>query len=63
MNDSVIRFYMHEGQTHQGALLYKWLLERARNLSVPGGSVFKAIAGYGRHRVVHDNVFVEHWGN
>jgi len=54
-----LRFYMHENQKHRGELLYEWLLEQAKRAKVHGGSVFKAIAGYGRHGVLHEQHFFE----
>jgi PII-like signaling protein len=54
-----LRFYMHENQKHRGELLYEWLLEKAKKGKVHGGSVFKAIAGYGRHGVLHEQHFFE----
>ena len=54
-----LRFYMLENQTHRGELLYEWLLEKAKKVGVHGGSVFKAIAGYGRHGVLHEQHFFE----
>ena len=56
---TVLRFFMHEAERYEGALLYEWLLEEARRLGVPGGSAFRAIAGYGRHGVLHEQAFFE----
>lgn len=54
-----LRFYATESQKHNGMLLYEWLLERAKVLGVPGGTALHAIAGYGRHRVLHEQGFFE----
>lgn len=54
-----LRFYMLENQKHRGELLYEWVLERAKKVGVHGGSVFKAIAGFGRHGVMHEQSFFE----
>lgn len=54
-----IKFYVTEGQRHDGTLLYHWLLEQAETLDLPGGSAFRAIAGYGRHGRAHDESFFE----
>jgi PII-like signaling protein len=54
-----LRFYMHENQKHRGILLYEWVLEKAKATHVHGGSVFKAIAGFGRHGVMHEQHFFE----
>ena len=40
-------------------LLHDWLLDQAKQLGVPGGSVFRAIAGYGRHGHLHEESFFE----
>jgi len=59
MPGTFLRFYVHEHRRHGGALLYEWLLEQARALGIPGGSAFRAIAGYGRHGVLHEQRFFE----
>ena len=60
MNPScALRFYMHENRKLHGILLYEWLLEDARKNGVHGGSAFRAIAGYGRHRDLHEQHFFE----
>lgn len=59
MQGSLFRFYVHEGQRHQGRLLWEWLLEQGNRLGIRGGSAFKAIAGYGRHHVLHEARFFE----
>ena len=55
----MLRFYVSEKQRHDGELLYEWLLEEARRMGIPGGSVFRAIAGYGRHGKLHEETFFE----
>lgn len=59
MNGWSLRFYMHENQKHRGMLLYEWLLEQAKRHGIHGASAFKAIAGYGRHGVLHEQSFFE----
>ena len=59
MNGSFIRFYVHEGDRHHGRLLWEWLLEQANGLGIRGGSAFRAMAGFGRHHVLHENHFFE----
>ncbi len=54
-----LKFYISEKQRHGGALLHEWLLQEARRLGVPGGSAFRAIAGYGRHGHLHEETFFE----
>lgn len=59
MHGELLSFYLHESDRHGGRLLYEWLLEEARRLGIPGGSAFRAIAGYGRHGVLHEQHFFE----
>jgi PII-like signaling protein len=59
MNGSFLRFYVHEGHRHHGALTWEWLLQQAVGLGIRGGSAFRAIAGFGRHHVLHEQVFFE----
>lgn len=59
MQGSFCRFYVHENDRHHGRLLWEWLLEQANRLGIRGGSAFKAMAGFGRHHVVHENHFFE----
>jgi PII-like signaling protein len=54
-----LRFYLHENRKHNHILLYEWLLEQAKKLGIHGGSAFRAIAGYGRHGVLHEEHFFE----
>ena len=59
MDGLFLRFYLHENQRHHGVLLWDWLLEHAAKLSIRGGSAFRAMAGFGRHHVVHMDHFFE----
>lgn len=59
MRATVLRLYMHESRRFRGMLLYEWLLEHARKLGVQGGSAFRAVAGYGRHGVMHEQSYFE----
>lgn len=59
MQNVVIRFYVTEKQHHQGELLYEWLLRLAQRLELPGGSAFRAIAGFGKHGKMHEETFFE----
>jgi len=54
-----LRFFMHANARHKGKLLYEWLLEKARHEKLAGGSAFRAIAGFGRHGVLHEEAFFE----
>jgi PII-like signaling protein len=65
MNDDIeqqgvqLTFYCHLRAKHDGMLLSEWLLQQARQRGLGGGSVFRAIAGFGRHGVLHEEQFFE----
>lgn len=59
MQGSLLRFYVHEGHRHQHRLVWEWLLERACKLGIRGGSAFRALAGFGRHHMLHEQHFFE----
>ena len=59
MNGTLLRFCVHENRKHGHVLLYEWLLDEARKLGIHGGSAFRAIAGFGRHGVIHEEHFFE----
>lgn len=54
-----IQFYIDENKKHAGVILYEWLLKKAKEMGINGGSVFRAIAGFGRHKVIHEEQFFE----
>ena len=59
MNGILLRFYVHENRKRGHILLYEWLLEQAKRLGIHGGSAFRAIAGFGRHGILHEEHFFE----
>jgi PII-like signaling protein len=59
MKGTLLRFYVHENRKHRRILLYEWLLEQAKRLGIHGGSAFRAIAGFGRHGILHEEHFFE----
>lgn len=59
MQGVYLKFFVHENQRHDGRLLYEWLLEEAKRIGLPGGSAFRAVAGFGRHGVMHEQHFFE----
>jgi len=59
MQSVYLKFDLTEKQRHDGMLLYEWMLEEAKKLGVPGGSAFRAIAGFGRHGRMHEETFFE----
>ncbi len=59
MNGTILRLYVHENRTHRHVALFEWLLEQAKKLGIHGGSAFRAMAGYGRHGILHEEHFFE----
>jgi PII-like signaling protein len=59
MQGSFLRFYVHEGQRYRGRPVWEWLLEEANHFGIRGGSAFRAMAGFGRHHVLHESHFFE----
>ena len=63
MQGIYLKFFVHENRNHHHTLVYEWLLEQAKKMGIHGGSVFRAIAGFGRHGVFHEDHFFELAGN
>jgi PII-like signaling protein len=59
MQNVVLKFYVGEKQHHHGELMHEWLLRLGQQLKLPGGSAFRAIAGYGTHGRLHEETFFE----
>jgi PII-like signaling protein len=59
MGGSFLRFYLHENQRCRGRLAWEWLLDEANKLGIRGGSAFRAMAGFGRHHLLHEDHFFE----
>ena len=59
MKGASLRFYTHEDRKVGGMLFYEWLLGEAKKLGIHGGTAFKAMAGFGRHGVMHESKFFE----
>ena len=59
MEGSILRFYVHENDRVHHRLVWEWLLEQANRLGLRGGSAFRAMAGFGRHHMLHEERFFE----
>ena len=59
MNGTLLRFYVHENRLHRHVALHEWLLEQAKKQGIQGGSAFRAVAGFGRHGILHEEHFFE----
>lgn len=63
MDGSYLRFYLTQGHRLHGMPLWEWLLRTANTMGIRGGSAFHAMAGYGRHHVMHEDRFFELGGS
>ncbi len=63
MEGSYLRLYVSETQRLHGVLLWEWLLRTANAIGIRGGSAFHAMAGFGRHHVLHEDRFFELGGS
>jgi PII-like signaling protein len=63
MQGSFLRFYVHEGHSHHGHMVWEWLLQQAKRLGIRGGSAFRDTAGFGRHGKLHEAKFFELQGS
>jgi PII-like signaling protein len=59
MKGCYLKFYVQEKRKLHGILAYEWILEKAKQVGLRGGSAFRAIAGFGRHGVMHEDHFFE----
>ena len=59
MRGTLLRFYVHEKRKHRHIALFEWLLEQAKKMGIHGGSAFRAVAGFGRHGILHEEHFFE----
>jgi len=63
MDRVLLRFYVHEQHRLHWKPLWEWLLDEANRMGVAGGSAFRAMAGFGQHRVLHEDRFFELQGS
>jgi PII-like signaling protein len=52
-----VRFYVQEGMRFQHQPIGDWLFAQAKALGIPGGTAFRAAAGFGRHGLHEDRFF------
>lgn len=49
----LLRIYIGESDRHDGALLYEWIIQQARQHGLAGATVLKGVAGFGARSRVH----------
>jgi uncharacterized protein len=59
MNGYQVTFYTTLGRPLQGTHVKEWLIGVARELGIPGATVFAGLEGYGHDRRLHSANFFE----
>ena len=59
MQGVYLKVFVPEKLRHQGDLLYEWILREAEAMTISGGTASRAIAGFGRHGLLHEQHFFE----
>lgn len=54
-----LSFYCHARAKHHGTLVCEWLLGQAKDMKLGGGSVFRAVSGFGKSGVMHEEQFFD----
>jgi PII-like signaling protein len=54
-----LRFIVQENRKVHGLIMHDWLLKKAQALGIHGGCAFRGIAGFGRHGILHEQMFWE----
>ena len=49
----ILRIFIGESDRHDGALLYEWIVQQARQHGLAGATVLRGIEGFGAHSRVH----------
>jgi PII-like signaling protein len=52
-NGSLLRIFIGERDKHEGKPLYEWILEAAKKQGLTGGTVSRAMEGFGTHKNIH----------
>lgn len=58
-NAVVLKIVVLESRKFQGMPLYEWLLRQLQDMGVAGATVFRGMAGFGRHGRIHEDHFFE----
>jgi len=61
MNRLHLRLYLYESHLINDIPLYEWILHKAQEIGIEGGTVFRSIASFGKHQEIHEEHFFEMW--
>lgn len=55
----MLRIFIGESDKHGGMPLYEWILRRAKEVGLSGGTVFRGVAGFGANSRIHTTKLLE----
>ncbi len=55
----VLRIFLGETDKHQGVPLYEWILRKAKEQGLSGGTALRGIAGFGAHSQIHSSKILD----
>jgi PII-like signaling protein len=56
----ILRVHLSEHDKHQGRPLYEAVVEKCREMSIAGATVFRALEGYGESAEIHRSHLLTH---
>jgi PII-like signaling protein len=56
----VVRIHLSEQDTHEGKPLYEAIVDKCRELSIAGATVFRGVEGYGESAAIHRHRLFTH---
>jgi len=59
IDGQVLRIFVGETDKHGGMPLYEWLLRKAKEQGLAGGSALRGIAGFGAHHQIHSSKILD----
>lgn len=59
MRAIALTLYTYEFDKIHGVHVHEWLLEKAKQIDISGGSSFRGIAGFGKNKLMHEEHFFE----
>lgn len=59
MKAYALTFYTYEFDKIHAIHVHEWLLEKAKKLEISGGCSFRAVAGFGRNKLMYEEHFFE----
>jgi hypothetical protein len=56
---TLLRIFIGESDRYQGKSLYMYILEMLKNEGIAGATIFKGIAGFGKHSHFHTTTILQ----